>query len=95
MSNYLDILLVFGLFFYIVILNAMPKLEYLRDIFAVINMIAWFRGIQYLKIFTATRIYVKILQEVFYDLIAFTVVLITVLLIYATTFSILSNLSND
>ena len=35
------------------------------------------------------------MQEVFYDLRAFTVVLITVLLIYSTTFSILSNLSND
>ena len=59
------------------------------DFLMLINLITWFKSIQFLKFFTMTRIFIHLLKEVVYEIGGFLQICLYATLMFSTCFFIL------
>jgi hypothetical protein len=77
------------LLIYFWIFKFYPDTKGLYIFFAFINMLAWIRGLNHLKIFESSRIFISLLFEVIADIKGFSIILLACLLAFSSTYDIL------
>ena len=94
--QYIDILIVGLLFYYILVMDSFQQvLEGGRPLLAVISVLSWIRGIEFLRVFKGFRIILHLLFEIMWALRYYLFLLFAILVAFGISFTMVENCNID